>query len=463
MAAVEPRRLSLGALVHGSGGHIAGWRHPLARPDGQLDFAFHAELARTLERGRFDAIFVADVVAIWGGQLDSLARTGRAEHFEPLTLLSGLSLVTEHIGLVATATTTYNHPFHIARKFASLDHLSHGRAGWNIVTSVVPLEAANFGRAEHLEHEQRYRRAAEFVEVVRALWDSFDDGANVRDKAEGRYYDPDRLRTPHHRGEHFTVRGPLNISRPPQGHPVLFQAGASPTGRDFAAQYGEVLFTTAYTLDSARAGYAHAKAAAAGRGRDPRHVLVWPGLSPLVASTEAEARARVAELDALVHDDVARRLVQDNIGDLDLTGYPLDGPVPDTPPSNRSKSRRDLLLELARRDELTIRQLALRMSGGAIVAGTPEQVADHIETWFRAEAADGFNISFPYLPGPAEDFVDQVVPILQRRGLLPTGYAGGTLRENLGLPRPAALPRRPDAEARNPVVPRRKPSTESAR
>jgi len=402
-------------------------------------------------------------VAIWGGQLDSLSRTGRAEHFEPLTLLSGLSLVTEHIGLVATATTTYNHPFHIARKFASLDHLSHGRAGWNIVTSVVPLEAANFGRAEHLEHELRYARAAEFVEVVRELWDSFDDGANVRDKAEARYYDPARLRTPHHRGEHFTVRGPLNISRPPQGHPVLFQAGASPTGRDFAARYGEVLFTTAYTLDAARADYAHAKAAAAGRGRDPRHVLVWPGLSPLVASTEAEARARVAELDALVHDDVARRLVQDNIGDLDLTGYPLDGPVPDIPPSNRSKSRRDLLLELARRDELTIRQLALRMSGGAIVAGTPEQVADHIETWFRAEAADGFNISFPYLPGPAEDFVDQVVPILQRRGLLPTEYAGGTLRENLGLPRPAALPRRPDAEVRNPVVPRRKPSTESAR
>ncbi|MER5193711.1 LLM class flavin-dependent oxidoreductase [Streptomyces sp. NPDC002755] len=435
------RRLTLGALVQGSGGHIAGWRHPDARPDGQLDFSFHADLARTLERGRFDALFVADVVAVRGHQLDSLSRTGRAEHFEPLTLLAALALVTDHIGLAATATTTYNHPFHIARKFASLDHISSGRAGWNVVTSVVPLEAANFGRDSHLEHELRYRRADEFVQVVKALWDSFDDDAPVRDKATGRYYDPAGLRPAHHEGEHFTVRGPLNISRPPQGHPVVFQAGSSATGREFAARHGEVLFTTQYELGAAQEFYADIKARAAGHGRDPAHVLVWPGLTPLVAATEADARRRLAELQDLIHDDVARRLVQDNIGDLDLSDHPLDGPLPDIPDSNRSKSRRDLLLKLAHDDELTIRQLARRFAVDSAVAGTPEQIADHIETWFHERAADGFNISFPYLPGPAEDFVDHVVPLLQRRGLLRTEYEGATLRENLGLPRPAVSAR----------------------
>ncbi|MGW2032968.1 LLM class flavin-dependent oxidoreductase [Streptomyces sp. NPDC001811] len=435
------RRLTLGALVHGSGGHIAGWRHPDARPDGQLDFAFHADLARTLERGRFDALLVADDVAVRGHQLDSLSRTGRAEHFEPLTLLAALSLVTEHIGLAATATTSYDHPFHVARKFASLDHISGGRAGWNVVTSAVPLEAANLGYDSHLEHELRYHRADEFVQVVKALWDSFDDEAVVRDKATGRYYDPAGLHTPHHRGEYFAVRGPLNISRPPQGHPVVFQAGSSENGREFAARHGEVLFTTQHELDTAQAFYADIKARAAAQGRDPAHVLVWPGLSPLVASTETEARRRLAELQDLIHDDVARRLVQDNIGDLDLTGLPVDGPLPDIPQTSRSKSRRDLLLNLARDSRLTIRQLAHRLAAGSAVAGTPEQIADHIETWFRSFAADGFHISFPYLPGPAEDFVDHVVPLLRQRGLLRTEYEGGTLRENLGLPRPAVRDR----------------------
>ncbi|WP_410631034.1 LLM class flavin-dependent oxidoreductase [Amycolatopsis sp. cmx-4-83] len=430
------RHLALSALVHGSGGHIAGWRHPEAYAAGQLDFAFHAELARLLERGRFDAFFVADVVAIWGHQLDSLSRTGRAEHFEPLTLLSALSTVTSHIGLVGTATTTYHEPYHIARKFASLDHLSHGRAGWNIVTSVVPLEAANFGRAEHLDHTLRYRRADEFVDVVRQLWDSFSDKAVVRDVAGARYYDPDQLRPPEHHGEHFRVRGPLNISRPPQGHPVLFQAGSSETGQDFAARHGEVLFTAQPDLAAAQAFSTGIKARVTAAGRDPGQVRVWPLLSPLVAGTEAAARRKVAELDDLLHDDVARRLVQDNIGDVDLTGYPVDGPLPEIPESNRSKSRRDLLLGMARRDDLTIRQLARRFSGGSIVAGTPEQLADRMQEWFTSGAADGFTVSFPYFPGPAIDFVQQVVPILRRRGLVPDGYHGTTLRENLGLARP---------------------------
>lgn len=434
------RRLTFGALLHGSGGHIAAWRHPLSPPDGQLDLPFHIRLARTLERGTFDALFIADVVAIWGHDLDSLRRTARADHFEPLTLLSALSTVTERIGLVATATTTYNEPFHIARKFASLDHLSGGRAGWNVVTSVVPSEAGNFGRDTHLDHALRYRRAEEFVDVVHGLWDSFADGSVVRDRARGIYYEPAGLRTPHHAGEHFTVRGPLNISRPPQGSPVIFQAGSSETGRDFAARHGEVIFTAQTSLAGAQAFYADLKERVAAHGRDPDNVLVWPVLAPYVASTEAEARARLGELQELVHDDVARRLVQDNIGDLDLSGYPLDGPVPDVGVTNRSRSRQELLLDLARRENLTIRQLALRFAAVSSVVGTPETVADHIERWFRARAADGFNVSFPYLPGSAEDFVDHVVPELRRRGLFRAEYEETTLRGHLGLPLPPVRP-----------------------
>lgn len=414
-----PRHLTLGALIHGSGGHVAGWRHPEAYSSGQMDFDFHADLARTLERGRFDAFFIADAVATWGHNLDWLSRTGRAERFEPLSLLAGLSAVTDHIGLVATATTTYNEPFHVARKFASLDHLSGGRAGWNIVTSVVPLEAANFGRSEHLEHSLRYRRADEFVDVVRKLWDRTDPT--------------------HHDGEHFAVRGPLTIARPPQGHPVLCQAGASATGMDFAARHGEVIFAVRPELSAAQAFYADTKARVARAGRDPDRVLVWPGLSVLVADTETEARRRVAELDELIHDDVARRLVQDTIGDLDLSAHPLDGQVPDIPDTERSKSSRDVLLGLARKDNLTIRQLAHRISGGAVVAGTPEQLADRMTRWFTEGAADGFNLSFPYYPGPVTDFVEQVVPILRRRGLVRENYPGTTLRENLGLPVPEVV------------------------
>ncbi|HVT71487.1 MAG TPA: LLM class flavin-dependent oxidoreductase [Trebonia sp.] len=448
MTGSAPRHLGLGALVHGSGGHVAGWRHPDAYAAGQLDIGFHLELARTLERGGFDALFIADVAAIWGEHLDSLHRTGRAEFFEPLTLLAAIAPATSRLGLVATATTTYNEPFHIARKFASLDHLSGGRAGWNIVTSVVPLEAANFGKDAHLEHALRYRRAEEFVTVVKGLWNSFADDAVVRDTAGGRYFRPGSVRPLSHAGTHFTVRGPLNISRPPQGFPVLFQAGSSETGRNFAARHGEVIFTHQRSLEGAQAFYTDIKRRARDAGRSPDSLLVWPGLSPLVTSTEAEGARRVAELQGLIHDDVLRRLVQDNIGDVDFSGVPLDGPLPEIGESNRSRSRQSLLLDLARREGLTVRQLGLRFAGGGIVAGPPEKIADRMATWFLERGADGFNISFPYLPGPAADFTEQVVPLLRRRGLVAPEYVGVTLREHLGLPRPAhAWPAEADDEA----------------
>ncbi|WP_372666399.1 NtaA/DmoA family FMN-dependent monooxygenase [Amycolatopsis kentuckyensis] len=361
------RHLALSALVHGSGGHLAGWRHPDAYAAGQLDFAFHAELARLLERGRFDAFFVADVIAVDGPP-------SRAERFEPLSLLAGLSTVTTHIGLVGTAGTTYHEPFHIARKFASLDHLSHGRAGWHAITATLPGEAANFAATGHPD------AGDEFVDLVRQLWDSFSDKAVIRDVAGARYYDPAQLRTPEHRGEHFRVRGPLNISRPPQGHPVLF---VTSTELPFAARHGEVFFS-----DQPDAGNtADIKARVAAAGRDPGQVRVWPVLSPLVADTETAARRKLAELDDLLHDDAAHRPAE-------------------------------------------------RFSGGPIVAGTPEQIADRMQRWFTEGAADGFTVSFPYFPGPAIEFVQQVVPILRRRGLVPDGYHGTTLRENLGLARP---------------------------
>nr|WP_230203007.1 NtaA/DmoA family FMN-dependent monooxygenase [Parafrankia discariae] len=333
----RPRRLTFGALLHGAGGHGAAWRHPPAPPDGQLDLLFHISLARTLERGTFDALFIADVVASWGHDPDPPRRTVRAGHFEPFTLLAALSTVTERIGLVATATTTDNEPFHIARKLASLDHLSGGRAGWNAVTSTDPWEAGDFGRDTHLDPALRRRRAEEFVEVVRGLWDSFTDGSVVRDRARGIYYEPAGLRTPHHAGEHFTVRGPLNISRPPQGAPVIFQVGASETGGDFAARHGEVICTAPTSLAGARAFCTDLKGRAAAHGRDPDNVLIWPVLAPHVASTEAEARARLDEL--------------------------REPPPPD----------------LAGQENLTLREVEPRFAAVSSVVGTPGTVADHIE------------------------------------------------------------------------------------
>ncbi|OCT21250.1 LLM class flavin-dependent oxidoreductase [Pseudomonas putida] len=430
-------QLKLGAFLANSGHHVAAWRHPLAQADASQDFEHFKAIARSAERGKFDALFIADVVALWGHHLDALSRTARAEHFEPLTLMSALAAVTERIGLIATATTTYNEPYHIARKFASLDHLSKGRAAWNLVTSVVADEAWNFGREQHIDHTDRYQRAEEFHDVVKGLWDSWDDDAFVRDKTSGRYFDPDKLHTLNHKGAHFSVRGPLNVARPPQGHPVLVQAGASEAGKALAARVAEVVFAAHHELPAAQAFYQDIKQRAAALGRDPEHIKILPGVTPFIADTREQAQQLFEQFQALIDPVLGLRLLADTLGeDIDLSGHDLDGPLPDTPPGQRG-SRRDQVLQLARRDNLSIRQLYLRLAGGNPVIGTPSDIADSFEQWFQARACDGFNVFFPYFPGAIDTFVDQVIPVLQQRGLFRLDYAGSTLREHLGLPRPA--------------------------
>ncbi|HBO3777799.1 TPA: LLM class flavin-dependent oxidoreductase [Pseudomonas aeruginosa] len=430
-------QLKLGAFLANSGHHVAAWRHPRAQADASLDFDYFKRVAQTAERGRFDALFVADVVALWGHHLDALSRTARGEHFEPLTLMAALAAVTSRIGLIATATTSYNEPYHIARKFASLDYLSKGRAAWNLVTSVVSDEAWNFGREAHIDHAERYRRAEEFHDVVKGLWDSWEDDAFLRDKASGRYFDPAKLHVLDHKGEFFSVRGPLNVARPPQGHPVLVQAGASEAGKALAARVAEVIFAMAESIPSAQTFYADVKQRAAALGRDPDGIKILPGITPFVGRTRDEAQALFDEFQELVDPVLGLRLLADTLGeDIDLSTYDLDGPLPETPVGQRG-SRRDKVLELARNEGLTIRQLYLRLAGSNPVIGTAEDIAETFDAWFQARACDGFNVFFPYLPGGIEVFVDEVVPLLQERGLLRREYEGATLRENLGLARPA--------------------------
>lgn len=440
----RPDSLQFGALIHAAGGHIAGWRHPTAVHDGELDLQFHASIAQTLEEAGFAALFIADVVAIWGHQLDSLHRTARADFLEPITVLSALSQLTSEIGLVATATTSYNEPYTLARKFASLDHISAGRAGWNVVTSVVPLEAQNFGRAEHFGHAERYQRAAEFVDVVLGLWDSYVDTPS-RDKETGLYYRDDELQPLNHSGEHFAVAGPLTVSRPPQGHPVIFQAGASPTARAFAAKYGEVLFTAPHSLDTAIDYRTELDIAITQNGRDPGDVRVWPMLSPIVADSDAEAADILAELGSLIHPDVLRRIVQDNFGDEDFSDVDLDEPLPDFGnDTNRSQSRRAGILAMAAQGKLSLRELGVRVASANAVAGSATTVADRLEQWWQSGAIDGFNVSFPYLPESLHQFIGQVLPELTERGIFRPA-TGSTLRERLGLPRPERIDRSPSA------------------
>ncbi|GAA4347696.1 LLM class flavin-dependent oxidoreductase [Angustibacter luteus] len=428
-----PRRLHLNAFIMANGHHEAAWRHPAVDPRAALTLQHYVDIARTAERGRLDSIFLADAVALHGN-----VKHNTHSAFEPLTLLSALAASTQHVGLIATASTTYNHPYTLARAFASLDHLSGGRAGWNIVTSAGQDEALNFGLPGR--PDGRYARATEFVEVTTALWDSFDDAAVLADKRTGIYADTDLIRPVDHHGEHFDVRGPLNIRRPVQGYPLLVQAGSSEAGKEYAAQFAEAVFTAQQTLNDGRAFYADLKGRLASHGRRPAELLVLPGISPVIGRTEAEAHAKEAELTALISPAYGLAQLSAML-DTRLTEADLDGPLPDVGTATEgNQSRFTLVTDLARRESLTVRQLIERLAGGRghrVFAGTPEQVADQIEEWFTGGAADGFNVMPPTLPGGLTDFVDLVVPELQRRGLFRTEYEGSTLRENYGLARPA--------------------------
>jgi FMN-dependent oxidoreductase (nitrilotriacetate monooxygenase family) len=432
------RQLRLGAFMRPVSIHTAAWRYPGAWADANFNFAHLRRFAQTLERGKFDAFFMADHLAVLNMPMEALKRSATVTSFDPLTLLPALAVVTERLGLIATASTTYNEPFHIARKFASLDHLSGGRAAWNVVTSGNPNEAMNFGLDEHVEHAERYRRAREFIDVVTGLWDSWADDAFIRDQAAGIYFDPAKLHILDHVGAHLKVRGPLNIARPIQGWPVIVQAGASDAGRQLAAETAEVIFGAGGSIAYAREFYADVKNRMTRLGRDRDHLKVLPGAFVVVGETAAEARAKRARLDSLVHYDSALASLSIALGH-DASGFDPDGPLPPIPESNASKSGRERVVELARRENLTVRHLAQRVGGygGLAFVGTPTTIADQMEEWFFSEACDGFNVMFPYLPGGLDDFVDCVVPELQRRGLFRRDYEGHTLRENLGLPRPA--------------------------
>lgn len=436
---VSNKQMRLGAFFKIPGHHVAAWRHPEAETD-ILNFDFIKRLAQTAERGKFDMIFLADGYAVRSDNQKVVGQTVNTL-FEPFTLLSALSVVTNHVGLVGTVSTTYNEPFHVARKFASLDHLSGGRAAWNVVTSNTEAEAHNFNQEHHLLHAKRYERAEEFVDVVQKLWDSWEDEALVLDKESAQFADGAKIHAINHKGEWFSVEGPLNVSRPIQGHPVVVQAGSSEAGKELAARTAEVIFTAWQTLEEARVFYADVKGRMSKYGRSPEELKIMPGVFPVIGKTPEEAEANKQLLVELIPEEAGISLLSNMIS-YDLSPYPVDGPLPELPELdqiNGGKSRFKLLKDLANREGLTIRQLYQRIAGARghrEIKGTPEQIADQLQEWFENEAADGFNIMPPYLPGGLDDFVDYVIPILQQRGLFRTEYTGHTLRENLGLKRP---------------------------
>lgn len=425
---MKQRKMNLGLFVAANGHHIGGWRHPDAEANAAENLTFLQKIAKTAEEAKFDMFFVGD-----GLNTDPSFPPSVIARLEPMTLLASIAGVTKNIGLAATISTTYGEPYHVARQLASLDHLSNGRAAWNIVTTSSAQAAENFGEAGQMEHRQRYERAMEFVEVAKGLWDSWEADAFLRNKESGQYIDPTKLHTLNHKGNFFSVKGPLNISRSPQHYPVLIQAGSSNDGQKLAAQHAEVIFTAQNTLETAKRFYANVKTKINAAGRNPDAVKVMPGIVPIVGETREEAEKKYKELQKLIDLPAALSILSARVGE-DVSSFPLDQPLPRLKETNGIKSRAELIYELAERKNLTLRELALEVAGSKghhIFIGSGNDVADHLEEWFLEGGADGFNIMPPYFPGGLEDFVRLVIPILQERGLFRKEYNNGTLRDNL--------------------------------
>ena len=431
--------MKLGMFYWPCGHHIAAWRHPDGIPDSGSNLPHIIELAQLAERGLFDMFFMADSVSFWRGGLDAMTHDSYGTWIEPFTLMGSLAQHTTNLGVVCTATTTYDEPYSLARRFASLDLVSGGRAGWNLVTSGNKAEADSFGLAEHMEKAQRYKRAREFAHVVRGLWNSWGDGVFIRNQSSGIYFDKEKLHTLDHEGEFFKVKGPINVPPSPQGEPVMVQAGASGDGRELAAETAEVIFGAQQTFEGAQEFYNDVKQRMLAYGRHPDSLKVMPGLLVCVAETHDEAIKKYDQLQDLIDPVTGLQLLSKRL-DYDLSGYPIDGPLPDIPRNKTSSTRVDLFIEIAHRENLTIKDLYRRVAGARghyEVVGSPIEVVDMMERWVSGGACDGFNIMPPVFPSSLHEFVELVIPELQRRGLFRTSYSGRTLRENLDLVRPA--------------------------
>jgi FMN-dependent oxidoreductase (nitrilotriacetate monooxygenase family) len=431
------RKLHFNAFMRPATIHTGGWRYPGGFADANFNLNHIIRFIQKLEEGKFDTFFMADHLALLNMPIEALKRSATPTSFEPMTLLSALAMVTKKIGLVATSSTTYDAPYHVARRFASLDHISGGRSGWNIVTTANPNASRNFGMEFQMEHDERYSRAKEFYDVVTGLWDSWEDDAFVRNQKTGIFFDTEKMHILNHQGKYLKSRGPLNIARPIQGWPVIVQAGASNAGRQLAAETAEIVFTSQPTIDHAREFYSDVKGRMKQIGRNPRHMHILPACMVIIANSLEEAKERRAKLDSLVHFESAIASLSIALG-TDASVFDPDGMLPDIPETNAGQSSREKAIRIAKEESLTVRQLAQRIGGHSSLClmGPPELVADQMEEWLSTGGADGFTIQFPYLPQGLDDFVEKLVPILQKRGIYREDYEGNTLRENLGLPRP---------------------------
>ncbi len=439
---MSKRQIKLGAFIPTTSQHAAGWRHPESRPQDHLSIDYAIELAQTAEKGLFDAYFLADGLSVrWGSAAEgNLGLGDKGVGFEPVTLFAAIAAVTRNIGFIATASTTYEDPYILARKFASLDHISKGRAAWNVVTTASSDTASNFGLTQHPDPKTRYERADEFIAVTQKLWDSWEDDAFIYNKERGQFFHADKIHEPQHSGKYFSVQGALNVSRPVQGYPVIVQAGQSEDGRELAGKYAEVIFTAQQSLEDAQEFYRDVKSRLLKYGRQPDDLKIMPGVSIFVAKTEEEAQQKYQLLNSLIHPEVGLSLLSGLAGGINLKKFDLDAPFPKLEDADINfSSRQQMMIDIARKHNFSIRQLYEYIAsarGHWTLVGTPQQVVDQLQNWFENEAADGFNVLPPSTPAGLNDFVEFIVPELQRRGLFRTAYEGKTLRENLGLKRP---------------------------